>query len=211
MPDTPSADDGYWLSRSGSAERRRQTVAKLVTELTAPVVSVSIATLILSLKTETALLNAITVWIIAAGFSAWLPMSYVFYGLRSGRITDHHVSKRSERVVPAIIAIISSCVGYWLLHLLAASPLVLRLYLTGIVLLITVAAITLRWKISAHVTVFCGAVTATATAINGRILVLLIAAPLIAWARVSLGDHTLLQVGVGALVGIALPLAIYRF
>jgi membrane-associated phospholipid phosphatase len=104
-------------------------------------------------------------------------------------------------MLPLILGIVSMIIGVIALAL-AGAP---RLLLAGIgitaVGLLAGAAVSRFWKMSGHTTAAAAVLVICAAVGHGWPL---LAAPLIAlvgWARVRLGDHTVAQVVVGALVG----------
>ncbi len=158
---------------------------------------------------------------VSLAFFCLLPLVYVAGMVRSGRAESLEVRDRSRRLGPLVVSIASYAVGALLLWRTVqgpALPLIVAfaaLYpLNTAVLLL----ITLRWKISIHMTSLAGfvgvllfvAVTvwrdlpagpeAALTAATVAPLVLLV--PLLMWARVRVGAHTLGQVVAGAAFGL---------
>jgi hypothetical protein len=71
----------------------------------------------------------------------------------------------------------------------------------------TVAALTLVWKASAHSAVAGHAAAAGLLVLGPAGLAFVLALPLVLWARVSSGAHTLPQALVGAAVGAGFAVA----
>jgi len=71
--------------------------------------------------------------------------------------------------------------------------------LTGVVV---VALLTMRWKVSAHTATYAAAVTVVGFEQPALAAVLALGIPLVGWARVRAGRHSLGQVLGGAAVGI---------
>ena len=83
-------------------------------------------------------------------------------------------------------------------------------YLTALLLVILNLAITFWWKISQHV-----ASTAASTALMTAALGLwaapiMLLIPLVAWARVKVGAHTVLQTMAGGVAGLSIVLLVLR-
>lgn len=68
--------------------------------------------------------------------------------------------------------------------------------------------IRLRWKISGHATALAGTCTALSL-IDKLFLPLVVFLPLVAWSRLKLKAHTVLQVLAGAAAGAVLPSLVY--
>jgi membrane-associated phospholipid phosphatase len=136
-----------------------------------------------------------------------VPLGFILWRVRQGKLTDFHIMLREQRLLPMLLVIV--CVGVaWGVMLAGGAPERLLVVLgMALVLTIFLAVITLRWKISIHACVNA-AVWLTAWSmysLNGWLAAALIL--LVAWARVRLGRHTVLQtaagVGIGLVFGVA--------
>ena len=142
---------------------------------------------------------ALAYFLIAVG----LPTLYVAWEVRMGRITDFHMSKRSERVGPFVVSL--GCgMAAWILCWGLGAPKdfvapVLALLLQTLVLFV----ITLFWQISVHTAVTASLVTFAFMVVGPLAASFFLLVPLVAWARVYLGRHTVPQTIVGALVGVS--------
>ena len=135
--------------------------------------------------------------LLAAGIVA----GYVFFLMRRSRVGDFWISRRAERLIPALL-LLATFVG--LLAALSISGAPQTLYdatLSMGLAAATVAAITLFWKASAHTAVAGHAAIAgpLVLGILGFAFVLIL--PLVLWARILAGAHTPLQTLSGAAVG----------
>jgi len=112
------------------------------------------------------------------------------------------VQVRAQRVRPMQFLLFASLVAWAVLAVGGAPPLLL---VVGGAFLAVIAfnyAITLRWKISMHTT-FAAAASTFAWTLTGVLLPLLLGVPLVAWARVRLGRHTIAQTIAGGAMGLA--------
>lgn len=146
----------------------------------------------------------------ASLFCGVVPYAVILAGVRAGRLTDRHIVRRDQRIVPLALASASVVAGLAALLVFRATPAVVVLVLGMLSALAVIVPITAFWKISLHTAVAAGAATAL-TVTFGPVaaavawpLVLLVAA-----ARVTLRVHTLAQVIGGALVGSLVPLGVY--
>ena len=141
--------------------------------------------------------------------TALFPVSSMFMLWRSGVVSELAMPRRSERIVPYILTLIYFCMAYYLLRRTPNHPLTLAIF-SGIIL--SVAAdllITLRWKVSIHMTGIGG--------IIGMVLGLMLVHGARAWflpllfilagalgtARLLVSDHTPAQIYVGTAIGFA--------
>ncbi|GIF06354.1 phosphoesterase PA-phosphatase [Actinoplanes siamensis] len=178
-----------------------ERVARVVSEVLAP--AVLVAGLLLAVGWHAGETPGVSRWwgLPGAIFAAVIPLGYVLHGVRTGRLTDHHIPDRAARRVPLLFGMASLTAGLMLLVLLGAPREVLALLVAGGAGLVVFALVTHWWKMSIHAGVAAGAL-ATMTAIHGPVA--LLATPLVVlggWARVRLTAHTPAQVVVGALAG----------
>jgi len=135
-----------------------------------------------------------------------LPLIYISVMIKRGKISDIHLSDRSERLKPLIVSLISTALAWWILRATGAPPVVPQLALTTFIQMGILAAITLMWQISMH------AMSSGAAVVGSAILYGPIAAfitipllILVGWARLSLHKHTIAQVVAGAILGLVIP------
>jgi membrane-associated phospholipid phosphatase len=99
--------------------------------------------------------------------------------------------------------------------LLVGGAPILLLVLTGagIIQVLLIFLVTLRWKISGHSAAVAG-VAVLALMLFGKVAVFFaLTVPLVAWSRIRLGRHSLYQTVAGALLGgliIAVALLLYQ-
>ncbi|MDH7568134.1 MAG: hypothetical protein QHJ73_00940 [Armatimonadota bacterium] len=145
---------------------------------------------------------------IAVFFSTVVPLSYVLAGVRRGRLSDVHVMYREQRGGPFAVALVSSAVGTAVLKAVGApAPLVAvgaAMVCNGVVF----AAITTRWKVSLHLSVFAGCVACAAVLVDARFWALALFVPAILWARVRRTRHSPAQGAVAIAVAVAVTLAV---
>lgn len=150
-------------------------------------------------------------WGLAASlFCGVVPYGVILAGVRAGRITDRHVVRRDQRVVPLALAFGSVVAGVAALIVFGAPPPVVVLLLGMLGALVVIVPITVFWKISLHAAVAAGVATALTVTFGpyaGAVGWPLV--PLVGAARVALRVHTVGQVIAGALVGCLVPLGVY--
>ena len=120
---------------------------------------------------------------------------------RAKKISGFWLSRRQERIVPAVVLISAGVSLFLLLWALGAYAGLLVVTASVFVAAMLVALLTLLWKASAHATVAGHAAACAAILLGWWGIVFVIALPLVLWARVTEGAHTASQVLVGAAVG----------
>ena len=134
-------------------------------------------------------------------FTVAVPAAIVDVGVRRGRYTDHHLSRREQRAVPLGLSAASVLAGVAVLALAGAPRAIVALQVAVLVTVVVVTALTLLWKVSLHVAVV-GAAACVLTLLGGGWWALSwLAVPLVGWARLRLTAHTLAQVVVGCVLG----------
>ncbi len=135
--------------------------------------------------------------LLAAGIVA----GYVFFLMRRSRVGDFWISRRIERVVPAILLLVAF-VGLLVALSLSGAPQALfdTTISMGLAAAV-VAAVTLFWKASAHTAVAGHAAMAGPLILGVFGLVFVLILPLVLWARITAGAHTPFQTLAGAVLG----------
>ncbi|WP_269047843.1 phosphatase PAP2 family protein [Paenarthrobacter sp. Z7-10] len=182
--------------------QRERSAARILSEVLGPA---SLGTILLvssSLSSGWSLRNAGAA-AVAVVFVTFGPLAGLLFLSRRGRVSDHHVSQRTQRA-PVLAAVLGSMIIGTVLLVGIGAPSGLYLMILGLALgLVTVLVINLFWKLSIHAAV--GAYfTAALVALFGPLLILTAAVPLlVGWSRVRLGAHTTAQVCCGWIVGVS--------
>jgi hypothetical protein len=134
-------------------------------------------------------------------FAAATVAGYVLFMRRRSRVGDFWISTRAERLIPAIFLLAAFVVLFGALALLAAPGDLLLLTLSMGLASAAVALLTLFWKASAHCTVAGHAAAAGLLLLGPLGWIFAITLPLVVWARVAPGAHTLLETLLGAAAG----------
>ncbi|MFN8373450.1 MAG: hypothetical protein U0694_11320 [Anaerolineae bacterium] len=139
-----------------------------------------------------------------------LPVSYIAWNVRRGKITDIHMKERRQRVGPFVFSIACSGIGWLMLRLMNTPEAVSSFALFSLVQLAVLATITLVWQISIHSMSITGAVVAVGTIFGvPPALVVMPLVPLVGVARIKLQRHTLAQVVAGTILGGILPMLLF--
>ena len=189
-----STPEGPYLDRFKLASR-------LSAALNAPLITVItfIPLILISGINDAPLLIAITSF-----FGCILPLAMVYGLLKLDIINDFYAHERDTRFIPFLWTTFFYLLGTISLILVSAPPAVTALmacyFVNGIVLMV----ITMKWKISIHASGVTGPFTALVYLLGGVMLPLLLVVIPVAWARVELKAHTIMQVAVGAILSCAL-------
>lgn len=146
---------------------------------------------------------------VATFFAAALPYAILLLGIRSGRLTDRHLTNRNERPIMMLIGLVSVAAGLAVMVRLDSPRELLALVAAMVAGVAVALAISTFWKISIHAACAAGTVAILVVVVGPRMLILVPIVLGICWARVVLQDHTPWQVTAGALVGAAVALATF--
>ena len=123
-------------------------------------------------------------------------------------LRDFHLEDKQERVYPILVTVAFTFFGFWLLGRVAYTHIVQQLYLVLIILLSVFSVVTLRWKMSMHMTAMgglCGFLLVLGMKypgdMRGSFIFVMLLAGLLAASRLYLNKHNPLQVYVGFLFG----------
>lgn len=147
-------------------------------------------------------------WALTYGILVCLmPLLYIMWMVRRGKISDWHMPERRERMLPFLFSILCTTVAWQVLRLMGAPPMLPMVAIFTLAELLVMSVITLVWQISMHAMSISVAVVATGI-VFGPVLALLVSPlmPLVGIARLKLERHTLSQVVAGLLVGAIIPL-----
>lgn len=179
----------------------RPRLARVITEVFAPSPLAVVALTVVAIHAAQSPGDAIKWAALGSLFAPLIPLLYLIRKVRRGEVTDIHVRERTQRP-PIIIAFLASGItAFAVLGWLGAPPDILALIGAAVVACTVALTITMWWKISIHVGVVAGIVAVFVLLFGPVALVLLPLIPLVAWARVAVGDHTPRQVVGGALIG----------
>ncbi len=198
------------LGERSVAKPRHVRFARIVSTILAPVtISLPFVVLVAFYHTRDQL-AAIVYAFIALFFLSIGPLIYVVIGVRTGKLSDLDISRRSQRAGPFLFGIISTSIGLLVLSLVhGPKDLQTALILTAISAVILMVT-TLWWKISIHASTMAGAATMLTVLYGMALLPSFLLLVLVSWSRVVLRRHTVAQVVAGSLLSIALSLAILK-
>ncbi|TDB71031.1 phosphoesterase PA-phosphatase [Micromonospora sp. KC721] len=182
-------------------------MARLVTELTAPAVLVSLLTVLVGW--HAAGVHGLAWGLLATLFASGIPFAYILGGVRRGRLTDHHVRVREQRRVPLLFGLVSAAAGLAVLAALGAPRPILALITAGVVGLGVAVTVSHWWKMSIHTAVAAGTAVVLVLTFGPGLLAVAPLPVVTGWSRLRLRDHTVPQVVVGGVVGALVAGGVY--
>jgi membrane-associated phospholipid phosphatase len=189
------------VSRRAGRDDRGHRLARIVTEVSAPAVLIVFIFVAVGSHSVRNAAVGLAWGLFAAFFASLIPFAWIVGNVRRGRLTDHHVGVREQRPVPLLVGLGSVLTGLLLMVLLDAPGPIRALVAVGAVGLAVGVPVSRHWKMSIHAAVAAGSAVVTVLVFGPPLFLVWPALLLIGWSRVRLGDHTVPQVMVGALVG----------
>ena len=167
--------------------------------------------LAVALYTAPSLWQGLVWWIITVLGMTVAPYLFILRGIRSGKITDHHVSDRTQRLIPLTFGLICMIAAFAILIVLHATGQFLATATAVIVVLAGCIAVTqiAQWKISLHASGMAGAVTIVVFIFGPMYALLGLLLIVIGWARWQVRAHTVLQTVGGSILAIILTVGIF--
>lgn len=186
-------------------KRLAQIISICFEPFTVSFVALTLVTLKLPLISE-----AKIIWFAIAILLGGLPPTAVYlYERKTGRIHDWFITSRVERKDVQLAWLLGSGLFFLTALFFDAPRLLLALSLTLVWISLLITLVSLFWKISVHmvgVTLFVMVLLLTYSATYFWALSLL---PLVAWARIKLGHHTLSQVTVATILTIVVTYFVF--
>jgi membrane-associated phospholipid phosphatase len=142
----------------------------------------------------------------------FIPVLFIVVQVQRGAITDIHMRLREQRIAPLALTLALALMGWAVMYIYDAPAAFIvfggiAVLQGGFMLLMT-----LRWKISGHSMAIASLAVFMVGMLGWPAAPALAAIPLVAWARISLDRHSLMQTVVGTAAGVAftvLALGIY--
>lgn len=141
--------------------------------------------------------------------SCFPTIAYVSWQVRRGKISDHRLRIREQRLLPLTLATACTIPTVYIARRFGAprkvTALVAAMTAGAPVFLLT----TRRWKLSLHTASIAGIVVISRLEFGPRALWLSAALPLVVWAKLRLSQHTLTEALSGAALGGAITTLVY--
>jgi membrane-associated phospholipid phosphatase len=172
-------------------------LARVVTEALTPAVLVAVVSIVIAWHT-----GAVGWGIVMAMFASGIPVAYIVRGIRRGRFTDRHVMVREHRPAVIAAAAVSVVIGLAVMLVFNAPRDLVALVGAMLAGLALTLAVTVWWgKVSLHTAVAAGTATTLVLVFGPWLHLAWLAVALVAWSRVVLKEHTVVQTIVGFVLG----------
>lgn len=177
----------------------RPSAARIVTEVTSPALVNTVVPIIIGLHAGSVLWG-----VLVSLCSGLVPFMGIVAGMRARRLSDHHVTDRSQRPLVLVSILVLLTAGFAVELAGHAPPDIVAVIAAMLATLIALALVTvsLRWKISVHAAVASGSAMMLGQALGAWWFLTLLAVPVVMWSRVQVEEHSGRQVYLGAVTGL---------
>ncbi|WP_162144886.1 hypothetical protein [Arthrobacter castelli] len=182
------------------------TAARILSDVFAPAVSVFLMCVLSGIISHPQTWTGLGWGILLGGFCAVIPMAAIQLAVHREYLTDRHVTRREQRWWVFLVCAGSVLSGIVTTLLLNAPALLTWILLTMVAGLALTGAITLIGpKISMHTFCLTALIVLAAMLVSPWwLLSLLVALPLVAFARLKLRHHTVLEIALGVVIALVL-------
>lgn len=189
----------------------KKRIANLTSDIFNPFLVGFVVIVLVSVESATSLFSVLKWSLILIAISILPIYLFAIYLVRNGRLDSIFASVRGQRTRIYVLVVILGVVGYVILLYLKAPSMVQALVVAGASAAVIFVLINLWWKISLH-TAFVAALVTVLVILYGLVAVVsVVLIPLVAWARIDAGHHSLAQVFIGALLAAVILGAVFTF
>ena len=189
-----------------------ETTARLISRFLAPQYVMTALLLVLALTDPVSQWHGLAWATVVGVIAVAIPLSLFWLQLRRGVISDWHISKREERLQPVLIvgSILAPLLPILLLYWLGGPRAMLVGLVVSLAVILVNLLVTIKWKISQHTAAIAASTTMMTVLLGVAAMPVMLLVPLVAWARVKIGAHTIAQTVAGGAVGLAVTLVAVR-
>ena len=188
---------------------KEATWARLISNVLSPPVGWMLVAFVIAGKVSPTIGEAVRWGGTYALVASLLPLLFVAWLLRTGRVSDLHIKDRRERLLPYLFASVCAALATWLLWRFDAPMELVLIALISFCQLAVMLFVNFVWQISMHTMSITG-ITMALTFVYG-IEAGMLATPfivIVALARLQLRRHTPIQLIGGVIVGILTPMIV---
>jgi hypothetical protein len=187
----------------------KKTLAGLTTNVINPFLMSFIVIVLLAFKGTDSAAAAVKWASIATALSVLPVLVVVFFLVRRKKLDGIFVNPRWQRTGIYLLASALGAIGYGLLWYLEAPALLVATFAAGFAAIVIFMWINLSWKISLHTAFLAGAVAILIIVYGVAATWTVLLLPPVAWARMELKQHSLMQVAAGTLIAAAVVVGIF--
>ena len=189
----------------------RKQIANLTSNILNPFLISLIMILLLSFASASSTFDALKWTLIAITLSVLPVFLVTVYLVRTGRLDAVFTNVRGQRTKIYLLAALCAVVGCVILFYFGAPPILLATFVAGLSAVLIFLCINLLWKVSLHTAFIAASVTVLVILYGWIAAVTIILVPLMSWAKIEAGHHSLAQVATGALLAASIVAVVFYF
>ena len=178
----------------------RKQIAKLVSNIINPFFMGVVLILSASFDGDLNTRESIKWALILIAFNVLPVFLFIIWLVRHNKLDGIFINIRKQRLKIYLLGIALVGVSCIILLCFEAPPMLLALFVAFFSVGVVFMCINNWWKVSVHTASTASVVAALLIIYGLRAMIFLMLVPLVAWARVELGNHSLSQVVAGALL-----------
>jgi membrane-associated phospholipid phosphatase len=187
----------------------KETLARLTTNILNPFLTSFVVIVLLAFKGTDNAAEAVKWASISVVLSLLPVLAVVVYLVRRKKLDGFFSNPRPQRTGVYLLASALGALGYGLLWYLEAPELLVATFAAGLGSVVVFTVINLIWKISLHTAFLAGAAAILIIVYGAAAAGMVILLPPVAWARIALKQHSIVQVMAGAIIAAAIVLAVF--
>jgi len=187
----------------------RETLAKLTTNVLNPFLASLVVMVLLAFRDTSTTGEALKWAAISVVLSVLPVLGAVVYLVRIKKMDGVFINPRQQRTTVYLLATGLGAIGYVVLRWCGGPELLEAAFAAGLASVIVFMFINLCWKISLHTAFMSGAVAVLIIVYGVVTAWTVVLLPPVAWARISLKQHSAVQVAAGAIVSAAIVVGVF--
>lgn len=188
----------------------RERIANLTSNIFNPFAVGFVLIILVSFESTAGIFEAVKWSLILIALSILPIYLFTVYLVRKSGLDSVFASVRRQRTKIYALGVILGVVGYAILLYLKAPSMLLALFVAGFSAAVIFMCINLWWKISLHTAVVAASVTVLVILYGFMAVVTVGLIPLLVWARVESGHHSVAQALTGAFLVALILLGVFH-
>ncbi|MCK4792250.1 MAG: hypothetical protein KAV87_51445 [Desulfobacteraceae bacterium] len=184
-------------------------IANLTSNIFSPFSTGLVLIVLVSFEATESVLGVIKWSLILIGLTILPIFIFTVYLVRNNRLDDISAGIRKQRITIYALTGILASVSCIVLFALKAPLMLLSLSIAGFAGTVAFMCINFWWKISLHVAFITALVITLFILYESVSAASIVLIPLVAWSRIELGHHSLMQMIAGALLGTLILLVVF--
>jgi membrane-associated phospholipid phosphatase len=187
----------------------RESIARLISNILNPFLITAVIIVLLAFKDAVSTTEALKWTVISLVISVLPVLVAVTYLVKYKKMDAFYDNTRKQRYAVYLLASVLGAIGCGLMWGLKAPELLAVTFTAGFAELVVFMGINFYWKISLHTAFVAGAVTILCLVYGVIVIWTLVFLPLVAWARIELKQHSVIQVVLGGILAAGIVAAIF--